>query len=89
MESKIIYHSIGIINTNYKDVEGTPIQPSSAQGSKGEIEISKESEGGLKGLEGFSHIILIYRLHLSKGFSLEVIPFLDIVKRGVFSTRAP
>jgi tRNA-Thr(GGU) m(6)t(6)A37 methyltransferase TsaA len=27
--------------------------------------------------------------HLSKGFNLEVIPFLDNVSRGVFATRAP
>jgi len=89
MESKIIYNAIGTIHTNYHDIEGTPIQPSSAQGSKGEIEVFKDFEDGLKDLECFSHIILIYHLHLSKGFSLEVIPFLDTVKRGLFSTRAP
>jgi len=44
---------------------------------------------GLKDLEGFSHIILIYHLHRSRGFKLHVKPFLDDQLRGVFATRAP
>lgn len=44
---------------------------------------------GLQDLDGFSHIILIYHFHLSKGYSLTVKPFLDDIPRGVFATRAP
>jgi len=43
----------------------------------------------LKDLSGFSHIILIYHFHLSKKFSLEVIPYMDSQTHGVFATRAP
>ncbi len=46
-------------------------------------------EPGLKDLSGFSHIILIYHFHASKGYVLEVKPFLDDSLRGVFATRAP
>jgi len=66
-----------------------PIQPTGAKGIRGTVEIKKKYAHGLKDLEGFSHIILIYHFHLSPGFSLEVKPFLDDNLRGVFSTRAP
>ena len=66
-----------------------PIQPVGARGVKGQIELNKEYVPGLKDLNGFSHIILIYHFHLSSGYSLEVKPFLDTVKRGIFATRAP
>jgi len=66
-----------------------PIQPPGAKGVKGTIEIFDEYQTGLKDLEGFSHIILLYHFHLSPGFQLTVTPFLDTKPRGVFATRAP
>ncbi len=44
---------------------------------------------GLKDLEGFSHLILIYHLHLVGAGSLLVKPFLDDKLHGVFATRSP
>lgn len=85
----IKFKSIGTIHTPFKDLEGMPIQPIGARGVKGIIELDKEYMGGLKDLDGFSHIILIYHLHLSSGHSLEVKPFLDNEKRGIFATRSP
>jgi tRNA-Thr(GGU) m(6)t(6)A37 methyltransferase TsaA len=51
--------------------------------------IQKEYVEGLKDLDGFSHIILLYHFHLSRGYSLTVKPFLDDKLHGVFATRAP
>jgi tRNA-Thr(GGU) m(6)t(6)A37 methyltransferase TsaA len=85
----IIYQPIGFIRSPFKEIQGTPIQPAAAKGIKGTVELFSEYLPGLKDLEEFSHLILIYHLHLSIGFSLEVVPFLDKVKRGVFATRAP
>jgi tRNA-Thr(GGU) m(6)t(6)A37 methyltransferase TsaA len=87
--NKITYNPIGIIHSPFEDVEGAPIQPSGAKKSKGTVEIHNKFVSGLKDVEGFSHIILIYHFHLAKRFSLEVIPFLDKVSRGLFATRAP
>jgi tRNA-Thr(GGU) m(6)t(6)A37 methyltransferase TsaA len=81
--------AIGTIHSPFKNIEGMPIQPVGAQGIKGTIEFAAEYAEGLKDLEGFSHVILIYWLHLSAGYSLRVKPFLDIQERGVFATRAP
>ena len=86
---EVRYKPIGIIHSPFKDIEGMPIQPSGAQGIAGTVEIEPAYADGLKDLEGFSHIILLYHFHLSKGYSLEVKPFLDNALRGVFSTRAP
>jgi len=55
----------------------------------GTIVMEKEYEQGLNDLDGFSHIILLYHFHESKGYNLMVKPFLDDHKRGLFSTRAP
>lgn len=66
-----------------------PIQPIGAIGIKGTVEMHPDYIEGLKDIEEFSHIILLYHFHLSKGFSLKVKPFLDNNLHGIFSTRAP
>jgi len=48
-----------------------------------------EYSEGLKDLEGFSHIVLLYHFHRSQDTKLTVIPFMDSRPHGVFSTRAP
>jgi len=85
----IEYKPIGIIRSPFKKLEGMPIQPVGACGVKGEIHIEEEYTEGLTDLEEFSHIILIYHLHLSRGFSLMVKPFMDDNKHGIFAARAP
>ena len=80
---------IGIIRTPFFDLRGMPIQPAGARGERGAVEVFEEYRDGLSDLDGFSHIILIYRFHRSRGFRLRVVPFMDSVPRGVFATRAP
>jgi len=80
---------IGIINTPFKTRDGMPIQPSGAKGVNGIIKIHNKYVDGLKDLDGFSHIILIYQFHLVKDYELNIVPFMDDKPHGVFSTRAP
>jgi tRNA-Thr(GGU) m(6)t(6)A37 methyltransferase TsaA len=87
--SQIYFKPIGIIHSPFTKLEGMPIQPSAAQGIKGHIVIHQDYVDGIRDLDGFSHIYLIYHLHLSHSFKLRIIPFLDNQQRGVFSTRAP
>ena len=89
ISTKISFNSIGVIHTPFKKIDGTPIQPSAAKNIKGTIELREELTEGLKDLDGFSHIILLYHFHLSKEYSLSVVPFLDDTSHGVFATRAP
>lgn len=69
MEKKIIYAPIGIIHSPFGEKDA-PLQP--IVGKKGKIEIFPEYAEGLKGLEKFSHVILIYHMHLSKEYKLMV-----------------
>jgi tRNA-Thr(GGU) m(6)t(6)A37 methyltransferase TsaA len=80
---------IGIIHSPYKEQKGVPIQPVFSEEVTAEIEVYSEFQQGLKDLDGFSHIILLYYFHKSKGYSLLCRPFLDNEERGLFSTRAP
>ncbi len=86
---RICYKPIGVIRTPFKDVKGTPIQPSAAKGVRGRVEIFPEYAEGLCDLDGFSHVILIYQFHLVRNCKLKVKPFLDDELHGVFATRAP
>ena len=87
--NQIIYKSIGIIHSPFKNMEGIPIQPTASKGVAGTAEVKPQYADGLKDIDGFSHIILLYHFHLSNGLSLHVKPFLDDMSRGIFSTRAP
>jgi tRNA-Thr(GGU) m(6)t(6)A37 methyltransferase TsaA len=86
---QIVYEPIGIIRSPYKTIADMPIQPSGAKGIQASIKLRRQYIKGLKDLEGFSHLILIYHFHLSKSFSLRVVPFLDDKPHGLFATRAP
>lgn len=85
----IVFQPIGIIHTPFQDLEGMPVQTIGAQGVKGTVELVPDLEAGLKDLDGFSHLILIYCFHLSGEAPLHVLPFLDCTPRGVFATRVP
>lgn len=80
---------IGTIHTQFKTLEGMPIQPVGAKDIEGTIELHEDFIDGLKDLDGFSHIILLYHFHRSQDFKLSVVPFMDIEPRGLFATRAP
>lgn len=79
---------IGIIHSPFKNKKETPIQPFKSK-AIGKVEVYKKYEKGLRDIEGFSHLILVYRFHKSRGFKLLVKPFLDNELRGLFATRAP
>jgi len=87
--NEIKYNPIGVIHSPFKEPRGTPIQPSGAAGTDGTVEIFPAYIEGLKDVEGFSHIILIYHFHLSRGAPLKVKPYMDNEERGVFATRSP
>jgi len=78
--------SIGVIHV--------PSQDKEASGEKdavtiSEIEVFRKYQDGLKDVEGFSHLVILYLLHKSKSYSLHVRPRLDTTLRGVFATRSP
>jgi len=86
---QITYKPIGIIHSPFLTLNNIPIQNVGATEEIATIEIFPEFVDGLKDLEGFSHIILLYHLHLVQNSALIVKPFMDTVPRGIFATRSP
>ncbi len=80
---------IGTIHSPYTNIEDMPIQPKGAAGIEGYALVDEKYVKGLRDLDGFSHIYLIYRFHKAKREELLVTPFMDKHTRGVFSTRSP
>jgi tRNA-Thr(GGU) m(6)t(6)A37 methyltransferase TsaA len=88
-QTEILFRPIGVIHSPFRRIEGMPIQPSGARGVAGTVEVFPRYAEGLRDLEGFSHIILVYHFHMAGEASLVVVPFLDSEPRGTFATRAP
>ena len=86
-EEEIRYQPIGIIHSGFRDKKDTPIQGIFARDAKGKVEVFSEYADGLKDLEGFSHLILIYHFHRADGYSLISKPFLEDEEHGIFSIR--
>jgi tRNA-Thr(GGU) m(6)t(6)A37 methyltransferase TsaA len=81
-------YPIGVIHTPFKRKKDAPIQSFKSK-AIGRVEVFKKYHDGLGDIEGFSHLILIYKFHKSKGYRLKVKPFLDDELRGLFATRYP
>ena len=77
---------IGVVHSPYKTTADAPFQ---GNDKISKIEISKEYEGGLKDIDGFTHLHVLYWLHKSKGFSLIVTTPWDTMPHGLFTTRSP
>ena len=85
----LTFKPIGLIRSEHTEAERTPIQPVFAEGCKGRAEVFPEYADGLRDIEGFSHIYILYGFHRAGPCRLTVKPFLQDVEHGVFATRAP
>lgn len=85
----IEYRPIGVIRTPFEQTTGTPRNPGDATGSEGRVELDPEYAAGLKDVDGFSHLILLFHFHASRGHQLQLVPRGNGGTRGVFATRAP
>jgi len=75
---------IGVIRTRFKSLDEAPRQGSVSE-EEGELIIFEEYEEGLRGIEKFEYLILLYWMHLSNRNVL----FVKERNRGVFATRSP
>ncbi len=89
MEEEIRLKPIGIIHTPFKELKDIPIQSKFGGEIKGTIKLFKEYEKGLKDLNGFSHLILIYYFDKSKRESLVDRPYFESNEHGIFAIRSP
>jgi tRNA-Thr(GGU) m(6)t(6)A37 methyltransferase TsaA len=75
------------VHTSFSDTKSAPIQGVFAKDAKGKAEVNTEYAEGLRDIEQFSHLILLYHFHLSQGYSLISMPFLEDERHGIFSIR--
>jgi tRNA (adenine37-N6)-methyltransferase len=81
---------IGVVRSPFQMAAGTPIQSALAVETEGSVELLEGFAPGLKDLEGFERIWLLYWFDRSEwDGTLTVTPYLDTTPRGVFATRAP
>ena len=88
---KLEIESIATIESPFCNLVDMPVQPKGAKNTYATLIFKEEYQEGLKDLDGFSHVYLIYYFHKVKEAELLVIPFNDKsnTSRGVFSTRTP
>lgn len=89
-DTSIRYEPIGVIRTEYTAAKELPKQAASAESATGRVELLDEYAAGVKDLDGFSHIVLLYHLHQKDDeVPLLIEPFPDDVEHGLFATRSP
>ena len=81
--------AIGIIRTPYKTKQDCPIQPLYTSSVTGRVEVKEEYAEGLKDIETFSHIYLLYRFDRADEIRLVRSTFLDDIPHGIYASRHP
>jgi tRNA-Thr(GGU) m(6)t(6)A37 methyltransferase TsaA len=80
---------IGFIRSPYKDPKSIPKGLGVKHDAEGVLDILPEFEPGLRDLEGFSHLFVIWVFDRSEGFDLVGAGPADQRPHGVFATRSP
>ena len=86
---ELVLKPIGIIHSPYENKDETPIQGAFQPDGPGRVEVFDAYIEGLKDIESFSHIILIYWFHKAGSVKLVRPTFLDDEPHGIFSSRHP
>lgn len=78
---------VGHVHTPFKQRDALPIQ-GTANDARGTVAVLPEFTPGLQDLDGFDRIWLLYLARVEPADTLNVVPRLDNVPRGVFATRS-
>ena len=80
---------IGKIHTPHKTKAACPIQPIYASDVEGKIEIFSDYAAGLKDIDTFTHIYIIYLFDHTGDVQLVRPTFLDDQPHGIYASRHP
>ncbi len=86
---KITFKQIGIIYSPFETKDDCPIQSVYSSDTRGTVEVYEQFAEGLKDIESFSHIILLYEFDRAGEVVLVRQPFLDDESYGIFASRHP
>ena len=80
---------IGSVRSPYTETSQIPKGCGAQHDAEGVLEILPEFEEGLKDIEGFSHLYVIWVFDKVEGYDLVSMPPTDNKPHGVFATRSP
>jgi tRNA-Thr(GGU) m(6)t(6)A37 methyltransferase TsaA len=81
---------IGVVRSPYHDTSEIPKGPGAKHRAEGTLELRPELEEGLRDIEGFSHLFVLWVFDQSEDFDLvQQVPLDERQPHGVFSTRSP
>ena len=80
---------IGFVRSPYSETAQVPKGCGAKHEAEGVVEILPEFEDGLKDIDGFSHLFVIWLFHQADGYVLVGTPPTDDQPHGVFATRSP
>ena len=83
----VTFSAIGAIHSDHHQPGQTPIQPVYARGCEGQAVLFPEFAEGLRDLDGFSHVYLLYQFHRAESPRLLMQPYTDDKPHGIFATR--
>ncbi|XP_021914680.1 tRNA (adenine(37)-N6)-methyltransferase-like isoform X2 [Zootermopsis nevadensis] len=95
-EDGVSLRPIGVVSTWFPEKRGTPRQPGICVNSQGKLtlfnSVFTNPEHALEGLEGFSHMWILYHFHRNDSSHVRAKvspPRLNGARTGVFGTRSP
>lgn len=80
---------IGYVKSPYKNTKEIPKGFGAKHDAEGILEILPQFEAGLKDIEGFSHLFVLWVFDRAEGFDMVGTPPIDDLPHGVFATRSP
>ncbi len=86
---EFVFRPVGFVRSPFSETKQIPKGPGAKHEEEGVLELSPELEAGLKDIEGFSHLFVIWVFHRAEGFELVGTPPVDDRPHGVFATRSP
>jgi tRNA-Thr(GGU) m(6)t(6)A37 methyltransferase TsaA len=89
MADDIVMRPIGYVRSPYSDAAQIPKGCGAQHTAEGTLDLFDEFEDGLKDIEGFSHLFVLWAFDRSDGYELLVTPPTDTHPHGVFATRSP
>jgi tRNA-Thr(GGU) m(6)t(6)A37 methyltransferase TsaA len=80
---------IGTVRSPYSETSQIPKGPGARHLAEGVLEIRPDLETGLRDIEGFSHLFVLWVFDRADGVDLLAHPPTDDRPHGVFATRSP
>ena len=80
---------IGVVRSPFSNTHQVPRGLGAKHEELGVLELLPEFEAGLKDIEGFSHLYVLWVFDRSQGYELVGTPPCDSQPHGVFASRSP